>query len=123
MNIPNPPITLAKVSTITTAKQFSDLRRQQGKMAREGHVKLIAHLFMTRRGEEMGAPFQVRRLIRVLSLYLQYNPTLSQIKAISSIKSFVLRTPISQAFLDMFVTVRDSLPNIFPALDPMKIST
>lgn len=63
VNIPNPPVALAKVPSLITAKHFSDLRRQQGKLAREGHVKLIAHLFMIRRGEEMGAPSQVCHLI------------------------------------------------------------
>ena len=58
-NISHPPISLSKITSLTTTKHFADLRRQQGKLAREGAIRLIGHFFIALNGKEMNAPQQV----------------------------------------------------------------
>ena len=45
--------------SLTNAKHFSDLWRQQGKLLREGTIKILGFFFLARRGCETDMPMQV----------------------------------------------------------------
>ena len=121
-SISHPAVALAKIASLNTSNHYTTLRRQQGKLVREGSVKLVAYFFLTRSGNETAAPEHVSYttvhiFLPVLSL------TLLQITAVSAIQHFALITPISQAFQETFVLVREALRGVFPALNVDKLST
>lgn len=115
------PAHLSKLTALSTAKHYSDLRREQGKLAREGTIKLIAYFFLALKGKEMDAPYQV--CCHFYTCTLCFSLTHLKVKAISTIKSFALATPMAEAFQDTFVTVRESIVDLFPSFDSAKLTT